>query len=189
MIITGIGTRYPDHQAFQMMVKIAKRMAGLGWSLRSGGAIGSDSAWEQGWSGFDTKEIYLAAGADKEFDYQINSYDMWMEAQDIASRVHPVWERLSQTSQDLHTRNIFQVLGLTLDRKSDILVAYAEPKGHSVKGGTATAYNLAKSLGVPVYNLYTVEGQTLFYTKLAELYGGTYTPPKPPSLDDFFEFE
>lgn len=202
MIITGIGTRKTDRQAFAMLYKIARRMAYQGWELRSGGAIGADTAWERGWDGFDTKQIYLTRGtspviAKNTACGRISDYgDIWLEAEDIASRIHPRWENLDEASQALHTRNVFQILGLDLQSKTDVVAAYAPPAGNSVKGGTATAFNLARAKGIPAFNLWTIEGQRKFFAFVLERMGRTDGPQftvtsskKHNPLSDFFEFE
>lgn len=200
MIVTGIGTRYPSEQAFDMLFKIARRMAHAGWELRSGGAIGCDTAWENGWLGFDTKEIYLVNGTSSDIAKNatcghIHDYgDIWLEAEDIASKLHPRWDYLSEHAQALHTRNVFQVLGLDLKTKADVVAAYAQPAGMSVKGGTATAFNLARAKGIPTFNLWTHHGQRQFFAHILERMGKqderfhTDTSSHSGVLSEFFEF-
>lgn len=201
MIVTGIGKRDISKPAFDMLYKIARRMAQSGWNLRSGGAIGSDTAWELGWEGFETKEIYLSRGtssviAKDSTCCRISDYgDIWFEAEDIASKLHPRWENLDEFAQALHTRNVFQVLGLDLQSKTDVVAAYAPPAGFSVKGGTATAFNLARAKGIPTFNLWTIDGQQLFFAFILERMGlkdeshhQVTSPKKSDDLSDFFEF-
>lgn len=61
---------------------------------------------------------------------------------------------LSDGGMKLHERNVFEILTKTLNDPVDILLLSA-PKGmgNTVKGGTATAYALAKALGIPTINL------------------------------------
>ena len=201
MIVTGIGTRYPSKQAFEMLFRIARRMALTGWELRSGGAIGCDTAWEHGFLPSEKKEIYLSRGtfgdsAKNAACGRISDYgDIWFEAEDIASKLHPRWENLSESSQALHTRNVFQVLGLDLKSRTDVVAAYAAPSGFSVKGGTATAFNLARAKGIPTYNLWTIEGQQNFFAFVLERMGlkdesllTVTSSKKSDGLSDFFEF-
>lgn len=199
MIVTGIGTRKINKPAFDMLLKIARRMAKNGWILRSGGAVGADTAWEMGWEGFDTKEIFLSSGNSLDIAKnaacgRTSSYgDIWVEAEDIASKLHPRWENLSVDAQALHTRNVFQVLGLDLRTKSDVVAAYAPPFGASVKGGTATAYNLARAKGIPTFNLWTIDGQRNFFAFVLERMGirdeRDITPSNGIIMSSFFEFE
>lgn len=200
MIVTGIGTRYPSEQAFDMLFKIARRMALSGWELRSGGAIGCDTAWENGFSESKKKEIYLSRGtfgdiAKNAACGRISDYgDIWLDAEDIASKLHPRWDYLSVDAQALHTRNVFQVLGMDLKSKSDVVAAYAPPAGVSVKGGTATAFNLARAKGIPTFNLWTPDGQRQFFAFILERMGKqderfhTDTSSHSGVLSEFFEF-
>lgn len=200
MIVTGIGTRKINKPAFNMLFQIARRMAHQGWELRSGGAIGADTAWEQGWLGFDRKEIYVVKGTTCDIAKyatcgHISDYgDIWFEAEDIASKLHPRWENLGEYAQAMHTRNVFQVLGLDLKSKSDVVAAYAPPDGQSVKGGTASAFNLARAKGIPAFNLWTKEGQQLFFAFVLDRMGIKdelqYTDMSSNSgvLSEFFEF-
>ncbi|MND21086.1 DNA recombination-mediator protein A [compost metagenome] len=200
MIVTGIGTRYPSQRGFEMLYQIARRMAHQGWNLRSGGAIGCDTAWENGWLGFDTKEIYVVKGTSRFIAKDstcghISDYgDIWFEAEDIASKVHPRWEYLDEYAQALHTRNVFQVLGLDLKSKADVVAAYAPPVGVSVKGGTATAFNLARAKGIPTFNLWLKQGQQQFFAFVLERMGlmdamhSKDTSSQSGVLSEFFEF-
>lgn len=201
MIVTGIGTRKISEQAFDMLFQIARRMAHQGWELRSGGAIGSDTAWERGWVGFDRKEIYVVKGtsgviAKNATCGHISDYgDIWFEAEDIASKLHPRWENLDEYAQAMHTRNVFQVLGLDLKSKSDVVAAYAPPAGFSVKGGTASAFNLARAKGIPTFNLWTKVGQQQFFAFVLERMGikdallYKDTSSNSGVLSEFFEFD
>lgn len=199
LIVTGIGTRKTNSQAFAMLYKIARRMAHHGWKLRSGGALGADTAWEKGFEGFDAKEIFLSRGTSLDIAKnaacgRISDYgDIWLDAEDIASRLHARWDYLDPTSQALHTRNVFQILGMDLNTKTDVVAAYAPPFGASVKGGTATAYNLARAKGIPTFNLWTNDGQKNFFAFVLERMGKMdeldITPSRSGnSLSEFFEF-
>lgn len=61
---------------------------------------------------------------------------------------------LTEGGRKLHQRNVYEILTKTLQDPVDILLLSA-PKGmgNTVKGGTATAYVLAKALGIPTINL------------------------------------
>jgi hypothetical protein len=183
MIITGIGSRKIDAKAFNSLHQIAVKLAKLGWWLRSGGADGSDSAWELGWQGFDTKEIFLPNvgfnGRPKNDACYLTpaDYDVWIDAEDIARQLHPVFDRLTEWERAAHTRNVFQVLGKDLKSRSDVVAAYAPPKGKSVTGGTATAFNLAKARGIPTYNLWLKEQRQEFFEFVHATLGGAYENP------------
>ena len=62
-----------------------------------------------------------------------------------------VFAGLSTFVQDLHTRNVFQVLGPSLDSPSEFLLCWAADGEAS--GGTGQALRIAATHSVPVYNL------------------------------------
>lgn len=112
-------------------------------------------------------EIYLPW---KDFNGRLSSvsgyYDLGFlsnsnEAVRIAEQTHPAWDRCSQGAKKLHTRNVYQLLGLDLRTPSKFVICWAEPagtKGH-VKGGTATAVKLGIDNGAEIINLYHKEAQ------------------------------
>lgn len=78
-------------------------------------------------------------------------------AEKAARKIHPHWHDLKKGARNMHTRNVFQVLGSNLNLKSDILICWAPPINDTISGGTRTAYELAKRLNIPVFNLYDEE--------------------------------
>lgn len=46
---TGIGSRETPYEIQDLMKRIAFKLAENGWLLRSGGAEGADTAFENGW--------------------------------------------------------------------------------------------------------------------------------------------
>jgi len=147
---TGIGSRKTPKDILSLMVRFGSAMAREDVILRSGGADGADAAFEAGcdaengqkqifvpWRGFNNSSSKL--------------YATMAEAYEIASRIHPAWDRCSQAAQKLHARNCHQVLGPNLDDPSGFVVCWT-PDG-KVVGGTATAINLAKQRGIKVLNM------------------------------------
>lgn len=66
-------------------------------------------------------------------------------AEGMAMAVHPAWEACKEGARKMHIRNVFQVLGRTLDSPSKMLIAWTRLDKHgNPKGGTATAINLAR---------------------------------------------
>ena len=123
------------------------RFAKQGVTLRSGGAIGADLAFEYGCGIYQgKKEIYFPHHATT-------------EAMEMAAKFHPVWDRLSPYVRSLHARNAFQVLGLDLQTPSTCLICWTQDgctshAARSVKtGGTGTTISIASSHQIPVYNL------------------------------------
>lgn len=164
---TGVGSRETPPHVLEVMEEAAEALANLGWTLRSGGAEGADTAFEKGaskgskevlseiylpWPYFNDRDWGTRYRAEYICPLDLGGY--WMEAREVAASVHPFWEKCGVGAKALHTRNIFQVLGKKLDKPSKFLICYSVPKGDSVSGGTATAYNLAVEKGVQCFNLY-----------------------------------
>lgn len=170
---TGVGSRETPANILKLMERIGYALASQGWTLRSGGALGADQAFERGMFesvGLDQPynwvpaEIYLPwAGYEEHHKYthgglNILPSDIRLEderiAEGMAMSIHPAWEACKQGARKMHTRNVFQVLGKTLDQPSKMLIAWTrlDSRGNP-KGGTATAINLARENGIEVFNL------------------------------------
>lgn len=150
---TGIGSRKTPEEVLRKMTELAEALERKGYTLRSGGANGADSAFEAG-AGLQ-KEIFLpwrGFNANTSRLYQIP-----LAAFDLASTLHPTWAALPQAVQKLHARNTQQVLGETLSAPSLFVVFYAPEKNGVVQGGTATAVKLARSKNIPTFNLLTTQ--------------------------------
>jgi hypothetical protein len=158
----GIGSRETPTDILELMSKIAQKLEEDGYTLRSGGADGADSAFAKS---ITTKEIYLPwKGFNKITDGIIGTNQT--EALALASSVHPAWNRCSQGAKKLHTRNIYQVLGSNCDLPVDFVICWT--KDGKTIGGTATAINIAKQNGIPVYNLAITEDRKHFEEMLKE---------------------
>lgn len=136
---TGVGSRSTPPHILEIMTNLAEKLALEGWILRSGGALGADSAFEFGTARVNgPKEIYLASDANK-------------TALEMASTIHPAWHRCSDYVRKLHARNCFQVLGRDLRTPSLFLVCWT--LGGADIGGTRTAIVLARNHNIEVINL------------------------------------
>lgn len=157
----GIGSRETPPQFLKQMESIARRLSQAGWTLRSGGADGADSAFERGAG--DRKEIYLPWSG---FNNRRSDEPGCALPSDpdaaaaIAANYHPVWNRLSPAARKLMSRNACQVLGRRLDSPSRFVLCWApnpktDPHGlvADVSGGTGLAVRLAHSRGIPVFHL------------------------------------
>lgn len=147
---TGVGSRKAPQNVLRTMQSLASKLQSLGFTLRSGGAQGSDSAFDSGTKSAGRSALKRIYHADQATEM----------AMSIASQFHPAWDRCSDYVQRLHGRNSFQVLGLNLDTPSKFLVCWT-PDGcisHSERtiktGGTGTAISIANHYGVPVFNLF-----------------------------------
>ena len=156
---TGVGSRETPKPVLEQMRSLAAALAQAGFTLRSGGAEGADTAFEQGARGVEgaRMQIYLPW---RGFNGNASPlYTVERRALDIARRTHPAWHRLSLAARKLHGRNCYQVLGLSLDTPSRFLVCWTSDGCESARtrsaktGGTGTAIELAERHGVPVFNL------------------------------------
>lgn len=164
MIVTGIGSRpkgIPSEALpyiLSNLLDIASVANKNGWTLRSGGADGMDTFFEDVWN--VNKEIYLPyQGFNRHFDgfngsILVEDPTILAMAGSIAASVHPIWKRLNKQAKEFHTRNVFQVLGADLTTPSDLCIFYARiDSDGEVEGGTRTAVELCKQNGIATYNL------------------------------------
>ena len=172
---TGVGSRESPAVILDLMQAVAFKLACEGYILRSGGADGADLAFQKGWQRgngdelWPTAEIFIPWDGFNGFShgqdgviYRLNKMPNNQQAERIAAEIHPVWDRLSRGAKALHTRNIYQVLGKTLDEPSRFLICYAKPTKTGVSGGTNTAVQVALKYGVKVFNLYEQENLDRF---------------------------
>lgn len=143
---TGIGSRACPKEICKRFVFFAVWAENLGFTLRSGGADGADSAFELGVK--LKKEIYLpwpGFNGNRSPRHHIPK-----EAFDLASEYHPNWANLSDPVKKLMSRNVQQCLGQDLTKPSSFLVCWT-PNGE-LKGGTAQALRLAQDYEIPIFN-------------------------------------
>lgn len=145
----GIGSRELPKNVYKFFIALGRYYAQQGFILRSGGANGSDSAFEEGCDLVGgAKEIYLPW---KDFNNNKSSlYNTPPDADKIAARIHPAWDKLSQGAKKLHSRNICQILGQDMQTPVKFVLCYTQ--NGVTTGGTATAINLAKEHNIPVFN-------------------------------------
>lgn len=146
----GIGSRETPTDVLELMQDVAQFLASKGFTLRSGGAGGADSAFEEGCDKAEgSKEIYLPW---KGFNNNKSTLcTVSNSALKLAEHFHPAWNRCSQGAQKLHARNLYQILGKDLNDKVDFVVCYTV--GGLGGGGTGQAIRVAKYYNSPVYDL------------------------------------
>lgn len=138
----GIGSRKTPQNILFQMTEVAEQLERCGWTLRSGGAKGADTAFEEG---SNKKEIFLATDEIPDLAFE------------IAAIYHPTWGGLKPYVKKLHARNAQQILGKNLDCEVKFVVCWtpdgAEKQTTKDTGGTGQAIRVANAHNIPVFNL------------------------------------
>lgn len=166
LFYTGVGSRSTPPDVLAYMEHVGEALAKLGWTLRSGGADGADSAFERGaFRGMDPvllepwPEIFLPWEGFNGRPVGPDFLNPQPEAFEIAADYHPAWLRLSRGAKALHARNVHQILGpdVTKPRLSTFVLCWTP--GGKGGGGTGQAIRVAKGYGVPVVDLGMLSGR------------------------------
>lgn len=162
-IYTGVGSRETPRSIIKVMEKIGEIAALNGWTLRSGNAIGPDTAFFVGCQrGNGASEIYLPwkGQVNGKSSRTIVECQVCDDAKQLASTIHPYWKNLKPTTELLLARNMYQGLGKTLDIPTRFVVCFTkdgcerwEDYSPEKTGGTGMVISLASKLEIPVYNL------------------------------------
>lgn len=171
---TGIGSRETPPKVLKYMTYLGEQLADK-MILRSGKAGGADEAFQLGvekkqkQKGFEyvSAQIFTPWRNFKNPNLS-DQWDLSLDfVEEIAGKkgieiqthwlkeIHPAFDNLSQGAMKLHLRNMNQIVGLqaTSPCLSRFVVYYATEKNGHVKGGTATAVNLARKFEIPTFNL------------------------------------
>lgn len=163
MKYAGIGSRRTPPEILQKMEAIAKFLAKMGYTLRSGGAEGADSAFERGCdTASGQKEIFIPwpnFNGRKE-----NIFLPTEEAFSMAAKIHPAWDKCSFGARKLHARNCHQILGINLDDPVDFVVCWSPGNG-----GTEQALRLARIHNISIFNLIDPEAVKVLKNYLQNL--------------------
>lgn len=144
----GIGSRETPESVRPLIHKVARRLNELGYTLRSGGADGADTFFEEA---ADRKEIFLPW---KKFNGRIVEKQFQgptQAAKELAAEQIYKYADRTQGVRKLLARNMHQVLGLNLDSPVDFIVCWT--RDGKIAGGTAYAIRLGKSRGIRTFNL------------------------------------
>lgn len=145
----GIGSRETPGSVLKLFECLGSLASSYGFTLRSGHADGADKAFE---SGCDlvhgSKEIYLPWKGFNGSDSPL--YNISDEATQLASKYHPVWHKLSPAPRKLMARNVYQILGESLNDPVSLVICYT-PNGF-MSGGTSQALRIARDHRVEVIN-------------------------------------
>ena len=133
----GIGSRKTPAEVLAIMKVVAEFLDRKGWTLRSGGAIGADQAFESGAK--ENKEIYLATQTIPKWAFK------------MAESFHPNWPACSDYARKLHARNSLIMFGKKSPKLVHFVVCWTE--GGLKKGGTGQAIRIADKFGIPVFDM------------------------------------
>lgn len=128
--------------------------------MRSGGARGSDRAFESGLQCPELAEIYLPVPGFEGHPSPLHV--ITSEAFALAERFHPAWHRCNEFARHCHARNGYQVLGRDLATPTRAIVCWTP--GAMDTGGTAQALRIARhpAYAIPVFNLADPYASQLF---------------------------
>lgn len=150
----GIGSRETPTDILNYMNTVARRLAKLGFILRSGGAKGADKAFKAGANGVS---VILRPG------------HATVEAIKEASKFHPAWKKCSASAQRLHGRNVMIILGEDKlddeDKWVEFVICWTPPE--IPRGGTKLGMRVAEDRGITVFNL-AVHGKRELLESLLE---------------------
>ena len=153
LVYAGIGARATPASVLADMTVMAGWLARTGWHLSSGGADGADSAFAGG-APAGQRTVWLpwrGYNGHRGPDCRVLSPAVLEACIEIAAPLHPAWDRCSPAVRKLHARNAAVLLGETLDRPVDAVVAWSS-QGR-VEGGTGMAIRIAEVRDIPVLNL------------------------------------
>lgn len=206
-----VGSRTTPEIVLEYMIRLGRTLTDMGYAVSSGDAYDADRA---GWYGAIQAERFNEVGCriflNKEYrnGKHISTFPGFIDARKfddvrpmaeaIALKARGTFAGLNKWGIELHTRNVYQILGRSLKERVDYCILWAEPTGKDrVSGGTNTAYQIAKTVEVPtIINLYSKEGIEWAKAFLAENERDyPYMPidwyeihkPDDPRLKDFEE--
>lgn len=166
MTYAGIGSVDTPAEIQVKMTEVARYLASLGYTLRSGHAKGADQAFEAG-------------AVEKEIFYSKDANETTLK---IAEEIHPNWNAVKGADakktdyiRGLMARNTNQVFGRSLDTPVDFVLAWTQDgithySNRTVKsGGTGQAIDMASRKGIPVINMAKADWREQLLAVLAEI--------------------
>lgn len=150
-IYTGIGSRSTPENILGLIHQVSKKLDDMGFLLRSGGANGADSAFEEF---SNNKEIYLPWNGFNGRKHDGISYFTYTQcsgnliAEETVTDFHPKPNALTNAGRKLMARNAMQILGRDCESPTDVVICWTNETG-----GTNQALRIAKSHNIPILNL------------------------------------
>lgn len=160
----GVGSRETPESVLGLMREVGGLLSEMGWALRTGEAVGADSAFREGVEATGkTGEIFTIKPRP---DIPGSVFDLRPVHMRMLNSVHPKPERLSEAGRKLMARNGSQVFGTDFREPSDLVICWTV--GGKGGGGTGQAIRLARSVGIPVLDLGLPEYDGISADKIVE---------------------
>jgi len=183
----GVGARDTPPEQLARMSQISAILRDRGWFLRSGGAIGADTAFENGIGPQVGDEIYLA----KQRRENPGILDVRETHFRFVKNFHEKPSALSEYATKLMARNGCQIFGADFTNPSAAVICWTP--GGLEKGGTRMAIRLANRAGIPVLNLGDPALENVDVETIADMAGEALTArrkliglsehPEPEEMD------
>ena len=145
--VAGIGSREITQDEQQLLFKLGAYIAGRGWMLSSGNALGSDEWFGRGVNSVSPHNLVLYLPWASYNEHLLHP-DNWVtneirpEWLEEAKKHHGRWEALKQGGQKMMGRNI----GIAYKANVCLAVLNHSKVGY---GGTGQAWRYCESLGIP----------------------------------------
>lgn len=147
----GIGARNTPDEVLDVMFDIADELEQLGYILRTGGALGADTAFYDGVIDKSNVELYLPWKGYNGYDAKV--IPITEASLDIAKLYHPNWSSCKPAVQKLHARNNNIILGRDVINISPVDFVICYTKNGTGQGGTGQAIGVADGYLIPVFDL------------------------------------
>lgn len=157
-IYAGIGSKETPKSVLKLMFKIASILAKKGYTLRSGGNEGADTAFKLG---------CVSVGGKKEIWLPWKNFNNHEDTKFYPNPGHfakaeaslPYWSRLTQVMKRLHACSVGQIFGMHLEEPVDFVICWT-PDGATTRDEciyktdeVSTAIRLASDSKIPVINI------------------------------------
>lgn len=162
MYYAGIGSRKTPPHILKLMRNIGYQLATLDSILRSGGADGADSAFEEGANQHIGACCEIFLPWPKFNNHHSPFCHVSDDALELTAQYHPAWHKCSPAVQKLHARNAQIIFGHDLKTPVNAVICWTP--GANGGGGTGQALRLAYSRKITIVDLGQKEAE-LKWTK------------------------
>lgn len=165
--ILGYSALDKDSELGIFIKKLITKLGYLGFTLRTGGAIGIEtlaidsyiSLMQQGIVSPSRLKVcrpYIKYNTHVPYNqcYLTINNSNYVECSELIKPVTPYWRGIGNQSKYMHSKNSLVMFGEHLNTPSTFLIVFDEPDGNGViKGFSSSAIGLAKNHKIPVFNL------------------------------------